>query len=39
MTLILQAQDLKSGYGEMEILHGVSMDQALEEINKLKPIY
>src|SRR5213083_646928 len=26
MTLILQAQDLKSGYGEMEILHGVSMD-------------
>jgi ABC-type branched-subunit amino acid transport system ATPase component len=24
--VILQAQDIKSGYGEMEILHGVSMD-------------
>ena len=37
--MLLQAENLHSGYGEMEILHGVSMDQALEEINKLKPIY
>ena len=26
-------------WNSVEILHGVSMDQALEEINKLKPIY
>ena len=26
-------------WNTVEILHGVSMDQALEEINKLKPIY
>src|SRR5207249_6175545 len=29
MKLLLQAQNLRSGYGEMEILHGVSM--TLEE--------
>src|SRR2546425_2900826 len=25
ITLLLQAENLRSGYGEMEILHGVSM--------------
>jgi ABC-type branched-subunit amino acid transport system ATPase component len=29
MTVLLQAEDLRSGYGEMEILHGVSL--TLEE--------
>ena len=30
--MLLQAQDLHSGYGEMEILHGVSMDLNVGEM-------
>ena len=30
--MLLQAQDLHSGYGEMEILHGVSIDLDQKEI-------
>src|SRR5207249_6267037 len=32
MIMLLQAQDLHSGYGEMEILHGVSIDLDQKEI-------
>lgn len=32
MTILLEAQDLHSGYGEMEILHGVSMRLDEKEI-------
>jgi len=26
-------------WNSVDVVHGVTMDQALEEINKLKPIY